>query len=219
VPAAPDRHAAVDAPELDRPAGHLAEADAKAVLARYGIAAPREERAADPQEARAAAERIGASVVVKVDGPAHKERDGGVVLGCATPDLAAAAAERIGQPVLVCEEIRGGAEVLCGLVRDPLFGPVVVVGVGGSWAEAVGDTARAALAPIARDDAERLVREVGPLAHRLGDADVAAVAEALVALGRVARDHQRVSEIDVNPLVVRAGEGLALDGLIVLGEW
>jgi acetyltransferase len=218
VPAAPDRHAAVDAPELDRPAGHLAEADAKAVLARYGIAAPREERAADPQEARAAAERIGASVVVKIDGPAHKERDGGVVLGCATPDLAAAAAERIGQPVLVCEEIRGGAEVLCGLVRDPLFGPVVVVGVGGSWAEAVGDTARAALAPIARDDAERLVREVGPLAHRLGDADVAAVAEALVALGRVARDHQRVSEIDVNPLVVRAGEGLALDGLIVLGE-
>ena len=218
LPEAPAPWTAPPCPELDREAGHLAEADAKAVLARYDVRAPREIRAADPAAARAAAEEIGATVVVKVDGPAHKEKYGGVILGCTDPDRAAAAAERIGAPVLVCEEIRGGAEVLCGLVRDPLFGPVVVVGVGGSWAEAVGQTARAALAPIGRGDAERLVREVGPLRHRLDDAEIGIVADTLVALGRVAHDHPRVSEIDVNPLVIRDGEGVALDGLIVVGD-
>ncbi len=205
-------------PELERESGHLAEADAKAVLARYGVQAPREIRAANPEEARAAAAAIGTTVVVKVDGPAHKEKYGGVILGCTDPDRAAAAAERIGAPVLVCEEIRGGAEVLCGLVRDQLYGPIVVVGVGGSWAEAVGDTARAALGPISQADAERLVRSVKPLERRLDDADVATVAATLVALGRVAHDHPRVAEIDVNPLVIRDGSGVALDGLIVLSD-
>ena len=205
-------------PELEREAGHLAEADAKAVLGRYGVRAPQEIRAANPAEAHAAATEIGATVVVKVDGPAHKEKYGGVILGCTDPERAAAAAEKIGAPVLVCEEIRGGAEVLCGLVRDPLYGPVVLVGVGGSWAEAVGDTARAGLGPISQADAERLVRSVGPLGHRLADAEIAIVAETLVALGRVAHDFPRVSEIDVNPLVIRDGAGVALDGLIVLSD-
>jgi acetyltransferase len=108
--------------------------------------------------------------------------------------------------------------VLCGLVRDPLYGPLVVVGVGGSWAEAVGDTARAALAPISQADAERLVRSVAPLQNRLADAEVVIVAETLVALGRVAHDFPRVAEIDVNPLVIRDGMGVALDGLIVLSD-
>lgn len=218
LPESPGSWERPDCPELEREAGHLAEADAKAVLARYGVRAPRELRAADPAAAAAAAAEIGATVVVKVDGPAHKEKFGGVILGCTDPERARAAAERIGAPVLVCEEIRGGAEVLCGLVRDPHFGPVVVVGVGGSWAEAVGDTARAGLAPIGPGDAERLVREVGPLAQRLSDAEVGIVAETLVALGRVAHDHPRVAEIDVNPLVIRDGTGVALDGLIVLSD-
>ncbi len=218
VPEAPPAADPIACPELDRPDGHLAEADAKAVLGRYGVGAPREIRAADPAAAAAAAAEIGATVVVKADGPAHKEKLGGVILGCTDPERARAAAERIGGPVLVCEEIRGGAEVLCGLVRDPLFGPVVVVGVGGSWAEAVGDTAKAALAPIAAGDAERLVREVGPLAHRLDDAAIAVVADVVVALGRIAHDHPRVVEIDVNPLVIADGAGVALDGLIVLAS-
>ena len=218
-PRIPDQLAAcvaIEAPELEREAGHLAEADAKAVLARYGITGPREIRAANHVEARAAAAEIGATVVVKADGPAHKEKHGGVILGCTDPDRAAQAADKIGGPVLVCEEIRGGIEVLCGLVRDSLFDTVVVVGVGGSWAEAVAETARAALAPISQADAERLVREVRPLRRRLDAAGVSIVAGALVALGRLAQDHPRVAEIDVNPLVVRDGIGIALDGLIVL---
>lgn len=217
-PAEQEAAAPIAAPELDGASGHLAEADAKAVLTRYGITAPREIRAADATGASAAAAAIGTTVVVKSDGPAHKERAGGVILGCRTPDEAGQAASRIGGPVLVCEEIRGGVEVLCGLVRDPQFGPVVVVGVGGSWAEAVGETARAALAPIAQDDAASLVREVVPLARRLDEDGVGAVAAALVALGRAAADHPRIAEIDVNPLAVQRAEGIALDALIVLAD-
>ncbi len=85
---------------------------------------------------------------MKRHGPAHKERSGGVVLGCSTPDAARAAAERIGLPVLVCEDLRGGADLLCGVVRDAQIGPLVVCGIGGSLAEALGETTVAALAPL-----------------------------------------------------------------------
>ena len=105
-------------PELDHAAGHLNEYESRQVLARYGIAGPREHEATTPAAAADAAAALGPPVVVKRLGPAHKERDGGVVLGCLTPGAAGAAAERIGCPVLVCEDLRGGIEVLCGVVRD-----------------------------------------------------------------------------------------------------
>ena len=59
---------------------------------------------------------------------------------------------------------------------------------------------------------------MAPLCHRLDDGELGIVADTLVALGRVAHDHPRVTEIDVNPLVIRDGEGVALDGLIVLAD-
>ena len=123
--------------------------------------------------------------MVKSDGPAHKERVGGVVLGLGDEAGVRAAAERLG-PVIVCEELRGGVEVLCGLVRDPGVGPMVVCGVGGSWAEPLRETARTMLAPLSQAEAERLVRDVAPVARRLDDAGVAAVAQTLVALGDAA---------------------------------
>ena len=67
-------------------------------------------------------------------------------------------------------------------------------------------------------DAERLVRSVKPLQQRLAEPEVTIVAETLVALGCVAHDFPRVAEIDVNPLVIRDGTGVALDGLIVLSD-
>jgi len=106
--------------------------------------------------------------------------------------------------------------VLCGLVRDPLYGPMVVCGVGGSWAEPVRDLARTELAPLDADAARALVRSVGPLAERLGADGVDAVATTLVALGRAAAELPRVREIDVNPLRVDGARAIALDALVVL---
>jgi acetyltransferase len=192
----------------------LAEYDSRRLL---GLAGPREERAATPDEAAAAAARIGCPVVVKSDGPAHKERVGGVVLGVADEAGVRAAAERLG-PVIVCEELRGGVEVLCGLVRDPGLGPMVVCGVGGSWAEPLRESARTMLAPLSRAEAERLVRDVTPVARRLDAAGVAAVAATLVALGDAAAADPQISEIDVNPLRVQGSSAVALDALVVLEE-
>ena len=128
-----------------------------------------------------------------------------------------AAAERLGA-VIVCEELRGGVEVLCGVVRDPGVGPMVLCGVGGSWAEPMRETARTMLAPLSQAEAEALVRDVLPVARRLDDAGVEAVARTLVALGDAAAADPRIAEIDVNPLRVAGGETVALDALVVLEE-
>jgi acetyltransferase len=192
----------------------LPEFDSRRLL---GLAGPREERATTPAEAVAAARRIGYPVVVKSDGPAHKERVGGVVLGLGGDDGVRAAAERLGD-VIVCEELRGGVEVLCGVVRDPGLGPIVLCGVGGSWAEPLRETARTMLAPLSQAEAEALVRDVPPVARRLDDDGIAAVARTLVALGDAAVADPRIAEIDVNPLRVSGGETVALDALVVLEE-
>ncbi len=203
-------------PELDHVTGHYNEYESRLILARYGIAGPREHEAATPAAAADAAVVLGPPVVVKRLGPAHKERDGGVVLGCLTPAAAGAAAERIGCPVIVCEDLRGGTEVLCGVVRDPQFGPLVVCGIGGSLAEALGEATVAALAPLDAEDALELVGSCRPLARGLAAPDRRAIAEVLVALGRLAVHRPDVAAIDINPLRVTGGTAVALDALIVL---
>jgi acetyltransferase len=218
APRVPERPVLQAAGELPAAAGPLPEADSKAFLAAYGVAAPQERRAATADEAVAAAQAIGYPVVVKADGPAHKERVGGVHLGCATPESVRRAAEACGGRVLVAQELRGGVEVLAGMVRDPQFGPTVLAGVGGSWAEAMRESARTALAPLSQREAEELVRLVLPVARRLDDAGVAAVGRVLVALGAAAHHHPRIREIDVNPIRVHDGTAVALDALLVLED-
>jgi acyl-CoA synthetase (NDP forming) len=203
-------------PELERASGHLNEYESRQVLARYGIGGPREHEAATPSAAADAATALWPPVVVKRLGPAHKERDGGVVLGCLTPGAAGAAAERIGCPVLVCEDLRGGFEVLCGVVRDAQFGPLVVCGVGGSLAEALAEATVSALAPLALADALGLVHACRPLARGLDGRAQLAIAEVLVALGRLASHRPDIAAIDINPLRVTGASAVALDALIVL---
>ena len=139
------------------------------------------------------------------------------MLGVRDADGVRAAAARLG-PVIVCEELRGGVEVLCGLVRDAAVGPMVVCGVGGSWAEPMRESARTMLAPLSQAEAEALVRDVVPVARRLDEPGVAAVARTLVALGDAATDDARITEIDVNPLRVQGGDAVALDALVVVEE-
>ncbi len=203
---------------LGRAPGPLPERDSKEWLGCYGVRSPVERRAVGVDDAVAAAESIGYPVVVKADGPAHKERDGGVHLGLATAAMVARATEACGGRVLVAEQLGGGVEVLCGLVRDPLCDTMVVCGVGGSWAEAMKESARTAIAPLSQEAAEALVRDVVPVARRLDDAGIAVVAATLVALGRAAADEPRIREIDVNPLRVLGADAVALDALIVIGE-
>jgi acyl-CoA synthetase (NDP forming) len=190
--------------------GPLAEHESALVLERLGIRFPPRVRAATPEEAAAAARELGPPVVLKLDGPAHKSRAGGVVLGVGSPDEAEDAARRLAAPVLVAKEIAGGVEVLCGMTRDPDYGPVLAVGTGGVRVEERGDLALT-LAPFDLDHAAALVEEAR-VEDESGD-----VARTLVALGRLALAYPQIESIDVNPLIVTSDDGaIAVDALVVV---
>jgi acetyltransferase len=200
----------VDLGGLLATAGPLSEHESALVLERYGVPFAPRRRAATPDEAAVLARELGFPVVVKVEGVAHKARAGGVVLGVETPEAASAAAARLGCPVLVARQVEPGPEALCGMSRDPDYGPVLVVGVGGA---AVEELARvtATVAPLDLETAGELVAEA-----RIDDPD-GVVAATLAALARLALEHPEIESVDVNPLIVAPGGTLAVDALVVVG--
>jgi acetyltransferase len=199
------------------------------LLAAYGIPAAAAELAATPAAVRAAAGRLGGPVVLKVVSPdiAHKTDVGGVVLGLATPEAAEAAAGELlrrvraarpdaaVQGVLVQQTAPPGPELLLGVVRDPQFGPLVVVGFGGIYVEVLRDTAMR-LAPVGADEARAMLDELrmAPVLRGVrGQAPVDrdALAETIVRFARLASDWPELTEIEVNPLIATAGGVVAVD--------
>jgi acetyl-CoA synthetase (ADP-forming) len=148
----------------------LSEADSKARLRAHGVPVAAEQLASTPDGAVAAADALGYPVVVKLCGPsiAHKTERGLVRLGVrdaasvrdAAVELLAAATVADGPVgVLVGEMVRGNRELIAGLVRDPQFGPCVMLGVGGILAEAIADVAFR-LVPLSETDAEELIDDL-----------------------------------------------------------
>ncbi|HET7172301.1 MAG TPA: acetate--CoA ligase family protein [Gaiellales bacterium] len=197
-------------------AGALPEIDSAAVLADHGVPYVRAERCASPEDAAAAAERIGYPVVCKIDNVAHKARVGGVALHLADAASVRAAAERMGGSVVVAEQASGGVELLIGAVRDPEHGATVAVGIGGGLAEQL-DLVTAALAPLDDAGARRLVDSLPALGRLLGDVPQGLI-DAIVAASQMVAEHPEIVELDVNPLLVTAERAVALDCLIVLKE-
>jgi acyl-CoA synthetase (NDP forming) len=213
----------------------VAEYAAKQVLAEYGIPVTQERLAATKDEALAAARAIGYPVAMKVQSPdiSHKTEAKAVKLGVADDAALAAAYDEILanakkydakariEGVLVQEMVAGGIEAILGVTNDPLFGPAVMFGLGGIFAEVLKDVAFR-LAPVTKSAALDMIREIRGypvLAGARGapPADVEALAEAIVRLSALAVDLQNeVAELDVNPLVVfPQGRGVkAVDALI-----
>jgi acyl-CoA synthetase (NDP forming) len=204
----------------------LAGAESLALLEDYGLSVPAFAGVSGTEQAVAAAERIGFPVVLKTDDPAvaHKSDVGGVVLGLASPDAVARAYEemapRLGRRVLVMATAPAGTELALGIVRDPLLGPVVVVGAGGVLVELLADRA-VGLPPLDLTSAHRLldglaVRPVLDGVRGSPAADVGAVAAAVVALSTLAGElGEAVEALDVNPLRCGPAGALALDALVV----
>src|SRR5213596_703484 len=211
----------------------LSEHASKALLAGYGVPVAREALVADAEAAAHAAAEIGFPVVVKLCGDAvtHKTERSLVRLGIAdAAGVRAAAAEllALGRPddgdvaLLVAEMVRGRRELIAGVVRDPQFGPCVMLGVGGIVAEAVGDVVFAA-APLSAAEARRMIggldagRRVLEAFRGEPAVEADALAAILVGLGRLAVERPEVQSVDVNPLIVRDGRPIAVDALVVLG--
>jgi len=214
-------------------AGALSEHESKAVLAAYGIPVTREEVVTSAAEAVRAASSVGdgAPVVLKASGGAlaHKSDVGGVRLGVAGAAAVRRAYQELsavsGGDVLVCEQVTDSvAEVVVGVSRDELFGPVIAVGLGGVLVEVLGDVTFR-VPPFERAEAHRMLDELrgAPLlrgARGRPKADEKAIVEVVLKVQRLAVDlRDEIAEIDINPLVVRArGRGaVAVDALVVPG--
>ncbi len=189
---------------------------ARGLFTAYGIPVVPERIAQSADEAVAAALELGLPAVVKrAAAGAHKTEEGGVALDLRDEPQVRAAAERIGPPVLVQPMVSGGAELLAGIVQDPVFGPLVAFGPGGVFAELIGDAAFR-LAPITDVDAEELV--LGGKAGRLvrgfrgaPPSDVASLVDLLHRLSRLAEDLPEVAELDLNPVVAQPHGCVAVD--------
>jgi acetate---CoA ligase (ADP-forming) len=200
-----------DVADLLKGPGPLSEHESALILERAGVPFAARRPAATPAEAGAAVEEIGAPVVVKLDGPAHKARGRGVILGVESPEEATAAAMRLGGPVLVARQIEPGAEILCGMTRDPDFGPILAVGRGGIAVEEL-DRVVLSSAPLDEAGAAALVADAG-----IADLHGVVVAT-LVALGDLALAHPRIESVEVNPLIVGSADTVAVDALVVVAD-
>ena len=203
----------------------LSENASRDILAAYGVPLVPAEHATTPDEAVAAAERLGYPVVIKANAAvAHKAAAGLVRLGIATESAvrtsfeevvrAAAAAGVAAEGVLV-EATASGVELIAGMRHDPAFGRVVLVGAGGALTEVLSDVA-VRLCPPSPEDLEEMLEEcaAGRLLARVG-ADHEPVLHIIEALARLALDHPRVREVDVNPLICGPDGAFAADALIV----
>jgi acyl-CoA synthetase (NDP forming) len=170
-------------------------------------------------EAVEAAGELGLPVVLKTAAPgAHKTEQGGIALDLRDDEQVRAAAERIGPPLLVQPMISGGAELLAGIVQDPVFGPLVAFGPGGVFAELIG-AAAFRIAPLTDVDASELVSEgkAGQLVSGFRGApaaDAAALADLLHRLSRLAEDLPEVAELDLNPVIALLEGYVAVDARI-----
>ncbi|MFF0558522.1 acetate--CoA ligase family protein [Streptomyces sp. NPDC004266] len=158
----------------------------------------------------------------------HKSDAGGVALRLADRDALLAAYRRmrarLGAPSYSVEamaDLSDGVELIVGVQRDPRFGPVAVVGLGGVLTETLRDVAFA-LAPVAAGSAERLLRGLRTAALLDGvrgrpAVDVTAAAAVVARVTEVAAAHPEIAELEVNPPLVRPDGALALDARAVLG--
>jgi acetyl-CoA synthetase (ADP-forming) len=209
----------------------LSEHESKRLLAAAGVAIPEERLVDSPDAAARAAAELGLPVVLKLCGRgiAHKTerglvrldlRDEAALRGAARELLAARRPGEEDARLLVARMRRGRRELIAGLVRDPQFGPCVMLGLGGIFAEALRDVAFA-VAPLERGDAQDLIRALqhaallGPFRGEPA-VDRARLGAVLEGLARLGLERPDVRSVDLNPLLVDGSEPVVVDALVEL---
>jgi acetate---CoA ligase (ADP-forming) len=212
----------------------LSEFDCKKFLAEYGLPVTRGLLAISAEMAAAHARTIGYPVVLKIQSPQipHKTESGGIRLNLTSDEAVRAAyaeiIENAGhsmpeaeiQGVLVEEMVKGGVEVIIGTTRDPVFGHVLMFGLGGIFVEAMKDVSFR-IAPVTRKDAEEMVREIRGYRVLTGmrgkpSVDLDALVDVLLKVSQLVTGYgPNIRELDINPLVVLEKGARVVDALLV----
>jgi len=208
----------------------LTEYESKQVLAGYGVPVTREFLVKNAKEAVARAEEMGYPVVLKGSGPEllHKTELDIVRLNLKSAKEVRRAFKEIkvraGKKLKGCllqEMVKGERELVIGLVRDPQFGPCVMFGLGGIYTEILKDVCFR-VAPLTERDALEMMDEIRGKKilggfRGMPEADKRLLAQALVGLGRLGIENDRVKEVDINPLLLtKEGKPVAVDALVIL---
>ena len=216
----------------------LDEASGKAILAAHGLTVPQSVSVTGPEDVARAIEPLSLPVVVKVMSPdiLHKSDAGGVAIGLkSAEDVAEAIENMLSLPVirdsrregfLIEEMAPPGQEVVIGAIREPQFGPMIMVGLGGIFVEILADVAFR-LCPIDERDARAMLRELRgyPLLQGVRGRDAVseeAIVDALVRIGSadglLMAHGDTIEELDINPLIVSANGAVAADARFIISE-
>lgn len=213
----------------------LTEVEALDLLRCYGIPAAPARLARTDTEAEAFAQQTGGPVVLKIVSPQimHKTDVGGVRVGVRAEDVRDAFAAIVSsarqavphaqvEGVLIQAMVTGGRELIAGVTRDPLFGPLVMFGLGGIYAEALRDVGFR-IAPLSDADAEDLID--GIRARKIVDGmrgqppvDRTALREVLRRVSQLAVDIPQIQELDLNPLLGFGDHVIAVDARVSVGR-
>jgi acetate---CoA ligase (ADP-forming) len=208
----------------------LPEHESKKVLTEFGIPVTREILVHNFEEALKATETIGYPVAVKGCSPfvAHKTESQLIRLnikdGQELKDACHDLLKKLGDDggLIIQEMIKGGRELVVGMNRDDQFGPCVMFGLGGIFTEILKDvTFRKA--PLSRNDAFEMIKEIR--GSRVLDSvrgfprvDQEALIDILMTIGQIAIGEKRIKEIDINPIIIRENQPIAVDALIILND-
>ncbi|MBW3662622.1 MAG: GNAT family N-acetyltransferase [Actinobacteria bacterium] len=221
------RQATQAVPAAARRSTWLDADDAEALLRAYGVPLAPSRIVTGPEEAAAAQRELGAPVAVKVAAPIHKSDVGGLALGIATPEDAAAAVTKMRDDLtaagvgehadrfLVQEMVGAGVEMVVGVSHDESFGPLVMVGMGGTLVELIGDVS-VRVTPLTDADVAEMLEglRMRPLltGYRGSEpVDLGALSDLLYRINAMVEDLPEIAELDLNPVFARPDGVVAVD--------
>jgi acetyl coenzyme A synthetase (ADP forming)-like protein len=240
------RRPPAEAPELadvdgDEVAAAIAEAlaagrewlsapECERVLRSYGVATPASRTVPDPAAAGEAAAELGGRVALKAHGAGilHKSELGAVAVGLSGAAEVEAAAERMRANLaaqdlepeffLVQQMVEDGTELLVGVATDPVFGPVIACGAGGTAVELLGDVALR-VCPLTRADAAEMIRSLQTFPLLTGfrgsdPTDLQALEDLILRVAALADTHHEIVELDLNPVLATPSGAIAADARI-----
>lgn len=212
----------------------LLEHEAIEIIKYYGAPVAETRLARTPEEAGEIAEKIGFPVVLKIVSPdiSHKSDVGGVIVGVNSREEAVEKAKKILENVsrkapnarisgiLVQKQARPGLEVIVGGLRDNVFGPVVMFGLGGIFVEVLRDVSFR-IAPVSEEEAIEMMKEIK--ASRILEGyrntppvDKKSIAKVIIAAAKLLEENPEVDSLDLNPVIAYSDGALVVDARVIL---